>query len=110
MAKRCEDCTELLLTRRELEFWINKVVTIILGHMCRSKNCKLYEVPTSFGFCKCGQQVKGGNPAPLLCAGEVSPGILHPDVESSVQERCGPVIACPEEGHENKPRDGTPLL
>ena len=45
-----------------------------------------------------------------LCAGEASPGVLCPDVKSSVQERCGPVGACPEEGHGNFPRDGTPLL
>ena len=34
---------------------------------------------------KRGQQGKGGDPAPLLCAGEASPEVLHPDVESSVQ-------------------------
>jgi len=33
------------------------------------------------------QQVKGDNPAPLLCAGGASPGVLHVDLESSVQER-----------------------
>ena len=58
----------------------------------------------------CGQQVKGGDPAPLLCSGEASPGVLCPDVESSVQERCGPVGVHPEEGHKNVPRDGTPPL
>ena len=42
-----------------------------------------------------------------LCAGETSPGVLHPDVESSVQERHGPVGANPEGGHKNDPRDGT---
>ena len=36
--------------------------------------------------------------------------MLHPDVESSVQERHGPVGAHPEEGHKNDPRDGTPPL
>ena len=51
---------------------------------------------------------QGGDPAPLLCAGEASPGVLHPDVESSMQERC--VGAHPEEGHKHDPRDGTPLL
>ena len=48
---------------------------------------------------KCDQHVKGSDSAPLLCGGESSPGILHPDVESSVQERHGHVGACPEEGH-----------
>jgi len=37
-------------------------------------------------------------------------GVLRPDVESAVQERHGPVGACPEEGHKNDPRDGTALL
>ena len=32
------------------------------------------------------------------------------DVESSVQERHEAVGACPEEGHNNGPKDGTPLL
>ena len=40
---------------------------------------------------KCGQQVNGSDPAPLLCADEASPGVLRPDVESSGQERHGPV-------------------
>ena len=38
------------------------------------------------------------------------PEVLHPDVESSVQERHGAVGVCPEEGHKNDPRGGTPLL
>ena len=59
---------------------------------------------------KRGQQVKGGNSAPLLCTGEASPGVLCPVAESSEQERSGPVRAHPEEGHKNDPRDGTPPL
>ena len=59
---------------------------------------------------KYGQQVDGGDPAHLLCADEDSPGALHPDVESSGQERHGPVGACPEEGDKSVQRDGTPLL
>ena len=56
------------------------------------------------------QQVEGDDPAPLLCTGEASPGVLPPDVESLVQERHEPVGTYPEEGHKNDPRDGTPLL
>jgi len=59
---------------------------------------------------RCGQQIKGGNPAPLLCAGETSPGVLCPDVEFSVQERHGPAGPHQEEVHKNEPRDGTPIL
>ena len=56
------------------------------------------------------QQVEGCDPAPLLYTGEASPGVLCPDVESSVQERCQPVGVHPEEGHKNDPRDVTPPL
>ena len=61
---------------------------------------------------KHGQQIKGGDPASLLCAGEASPGVLRSDVEFSVQERHGPVSVCPEEGHRNDPGndDGTPPI
>jgi len=45
-----------------------------------------------------GQQVEGGDSAPLLCSGETPPGVLHPDLESSAQERHEPVGAGPEEG------------
>jgi len=50
-------------------------------------------------------EVKGGDPAPLLCTGEILPGVLHPDVESSVQERHRSVGVGPEEGHKNDLRD-----
>jgi len=40
-----------------------------------------------------------GDPLSLFCVGKTSPGALCPDVESSAQERCGPVGACAEEGH-----------
>ena len=58
---------------------------------------------------KHGQQVKKVIlPSALFCG--VSPGALHPDVESSAQERHRAVGVCPEGGHKNEPRDRTPLL
>ena len=57
---------------------------------------------------KYGHQVKVGGPAPLLSW--TSTGVLHPDVESSVQEWCGPVGAHPEDSYKNDSRDRTPPL
>ena len=48
------------------------------------------------------------DPSNLVCTGETSPGVLHPNVEPSVQERCGPVKVCPEKSHKSDPRDGIP--
>jgi len=44
-----------------------------------------------------GQQVKGGDSAPLLHSGESPPGVLRPALELSAQERHGPVGVGPEE-------------
>ena len=59
---------------------------------------------------KHGQQVGGGDPAPLLCSGETSPGVLRPALEPPAQEGHGAIGAGPEEGHKNDPRAGTPFL
>ena len=50
-------------------------------------------------------QAEGGDPALLLCARETSPGVVGPDLESSVQERHGPVGVNPEEGQRSDPRN-----
>ncbi|PKU44426.1 rna-directed dna polymerase from mobile element jockey- hypothetical protein [Limosa lapponica baueri] len=50
------------------------------------------------------------NLAPLLCSGETPPGVLHPALNSSEQERHGPVRVGLEEGHKNDQTYGTPLL
>ena len=59
---------------------------------------------------KHGQQVEGCDSAPLLHSAETPPGVLHPALESSTQERHAPVGAGPEQGHRHDQRDGTPLL
>jgi len=48
--------------------------------------------------------------ATVLRSGETSPGVLHLALEPSAQEGQGATGACPEEGHKNDPRAGTPLL
>ena len=44
-----------------------------------------------------GQQVEGGDSAPLLHSGETPSGVLPPALGSSAQEIHGPVGAGPEE-------------
>ena len=56
-----------------------------------------------------GHQVEGDS-APLLHSGETPPGVLHPTLELSAQERHGPVGMGPEDGHKDDLRAGTHLL
>jgi len=48
---------------------------------------------------KHGQQVEGGDSAPLLHSDETLLGVLRAALEHSAQERCGPVDEGPEESH-----------
>jgi len=57
-----------------------------------------------------GQQVEGVNSAPLLCSGEIPPGVLHPALEPSAQGRHGPFGVGPEEDNKNDQKAGTYLL
>ena len=59
---------------------------------------------------KRGQQVEGGDSAPLLCSSDTSSGVLHPALETPAQERHGCVGVGPEEGHKDNPMAGAPLL
>jgi len=74
-----------------------------VSHQCAFTDQKANCIP---GCLKCGQQVKGGDSATLLCPGETPPGLLHPSLQPLAQEG----RAAPEEGHEDDPRAGAPLL
>ena len=66
--------------------------------MCaRSLESQLYPGPHQK---QCGQQVEGGDSAPLLRSGETLPGVLCPALEPPAQHRHGPVGAGPEEATE----------
>jgi len=59
---------------------------------------------------KRGQQVDGGDSAPLLCSGETPPGVLHPALDFLAQVGYGGVGASAEEGYKDDHRAGAPLL
>lgn len=76
------------------------------GKLDMSQQCALTAQDTA-GFLGIQiQQVKSRGDL-FLRFGETSPGMLHPHMESSVQEIHGPVGVHPEEGHRNDPKDGT---
>ena len=57
-----------------------------------------------------GQQVKGGDSAPLLHSGETSPGVLCPALVPSAPQQTWTCWSRSRGGHQNDLRDGTPLL
>jgi len=56
------------------------------------------------------QQVKGGEPSPLLCPGQASPGVLCLVLGSPVQKRQGSPGKSPVEGQKDDKGPGAPLL
>jgi len=57
-----------------------------------------------------GQQVEESDSATLLHYAETPPGVLHPALDPSAQERYGLAGAGPHEGHKDDLRAETPLL
>ena len=79
------------------------------GKLDMSQQCALTAQDTA-GFLGIQiQQVKSRGDL-FLRFGETSPGMLHPHMESSVQEIHGPVGVHPEECHHDSLRDGTASL
>ena len=57
-----------------------------------------------------GQQIKGGDPPPLLCPGETSPGILYLVLGFPVQKRQGSPGESPAVGHRDDEGPGASPL
>ncbi|PKU43654.1 hypothetical protein llap_6043 [Limosa lapponica baueri] len=59
---------------------------------------------------ECGQQVEGGHPPPILCAGEAASGVLCPVLGFPVQEGQGTAGESPVEGYRDDERTQTSVL
>ena len=92
----------------ECSFAEKDLGVILDGKLDMSQQCTLATQKANriLGF----QQGEGGDPAPLVCAGEPSCGVPRPDMDSSVQERHGPVGVHPKKAHKNNTGDGALLL
>jgi len=88
-------------------FWFKKIPSILCrkvkaNGVIGKLSCVVHLSPESQSYPrphqkKHGQQVNGGDSAPLLRSGETPPGVLHPALETSAQERHGPIGVGPEE-------------
>jgi len=85
---------------------VDEKLDVTQQHAC-STECQLY---SGLHQEKRGQQVKGGDSAPLLHSGETPPGVLRPALEPPPQKGHGPVVVGAEEGHKDSLRAGAPLL
>ena len=74
--------------------------------------CALAGQKANSGLCKKkhGQEVEGGDSAPLLRSCETPPKVLCSVLGFQAQERHGAITVGPEEGHKNDQSAGTPLL
>ena len=59
---------------------------------------------------ECGQQVRGGDPPPLLCPGQASPGVLYPVLSSLAEKRQGSPGESPAVGHKDDKGPGASPL
>ncbi|PKU41064.1 hypothetical protein llap_8639 [Limosa lapponica baueri] len=70
------ECIEGALEEKDLRVLVDEKLNM-------SRQCAL---AAQWHQKKCGQQVEGGDSAPLLCSGETPPGVLCPALESSTQK------------------------
>ena len=83
------------------------------SRLAMSQQCALVAKHTS-GILGCikksCQQIKEGDPPPLLCTGEAASGVLCPVLGFSVQQTQGSLRRSPVEGHKDYEGSGASLF